>query len=61
MKRNMYGLIRWYYVIFLLYYSIEVCHGAWKILFDDVILPKTTRINMQCIVNHVYNLIITGL
>ena len=56
MKRNMYGLIRWYYVIFLLYYSIEV-----KILFDDVILPKTTRINMQCIVNHVYNLIITGL
>ena len=52
----MYGLIRWYYVIFLLYYSIEVCHGSWKILFDDVILPKTTRINMQCIVNHVYNL-----
>ena len=50
MKRNMYGLIRWYYVIFLLYYSIEVCHGSWKILFDDVILPKTTRINMQCIV-----------
>ena len=57
----MFGLIRWYYVIFLLYYSIEVCHGSWKILFDDVILPKTTRINMQCIVNHVYNLIITGL
>lgn len=61
MKRNMYGLIRWYYVIFLLYYSIEVCHGSWKILFDDVILPITTRINMQCIVNHVYNLITTGL
>ena len=37
----MYGLIRWYYVIFLLYYSIEVCHGSWKILSGDVILPKT--------------------
>lgn len=61
MERNIYGLIRWYYVIFSLYYSIELCHGSWKILFDDVILPKTTRINMQYIVNHVYNLIITGL
>ena len=36
----MYGLIRWYYVIFLLYYSIEVCHGSWKILFDDVFYLK---------------------
>ncbi len=42
MERNMYGLIRWYYVIFLLYYSIEVCYISWKIFSDDVILPETT-------------------
>ncbi len=46
MKRNMYGLIRWYYVIFSLYYSIELCHGSWKILSGDVILPKTLQLNI---------------
>ena len=41
MKWNMYGLICWYCVIFLLYYSIELCCSSWKILSRDVILHKT--------------------